>query len=135
MLDRALPCSPEDWLQRAQSSLEIAKYPMESASVFADDLCYQAQQAVEKALKAVFVKRNWKLRYTHDIRELIVGLRHQGLSVPKEIDGAARLTKYAVEARYPNFIELATKDDLAEAIRLAEIVVEWVANQLSASQP
>ncbi len=43
--------SPEEWLQRAQSSLALAR--QQGEGVLLEDLCYQAQQAAEKAVKAL----------------------------------------------------------------------------------
>jgi len=40
----------ESWLVRARSSLEIAK-ARNSDLIYYEDLCYQAQQAAEKAIK------------------------------------------------------------------------------------
>ena len=34
---------------------------------FLEDLCYHAQQAAEKALKAVYRRNGWMFRYTHDL--------------------------------------------------------------------
>ena len=36
---------------------------------FYEDLCFHAQQAVEKALKAVYQHNRWVFRYTHDLDE------------------------------------------------------------------
>ena len=41
----------ETWIDRAKSSLEIAR-TRNSTLVYYEDLCYQAQQTVEKAVKA-----------------------------------------------------------------------------------
>ena len=51
------PEEPDDlealeWLARARSSLALAKQPKPEAAFWAD-LCYQAQQAAEKGMKAV----------------------------------------------------------------------------------
>ncbi|HVT02768.1 MAG TPA: HEPN domain-containing protein [Thermoanaerobaculia bacterium] len=50
--DRATPGSAEDWLARARSDLAIARSPLPEGA-FLEDLCFHAQQAAEKALKAV----------------------------------------------------------------------------------
>ena len=46
---------PEEWLKHAISDLTIAKESVD-AKVLNNSLCYLAQQAVEKALKAIKVK-------------------------------------------------------------------------------
>jgi hypothetical protein len=44
----------EAWIDRAKSSLEIAG-TRNSNLVYYEDLCYQAQQAVEKAVKGLLI--------------------------------------------------------------------------------
>jgi HEPN domain-containing protein len=46
--------SHDEWLKRARSSLGLAKSSGDE-SVYYEDLCFQAQQAVEKALKALLI--------------------------------------------------------------------------------
>jgi HEPN domain-containing protein len=49
------PDNPAEWIARAKSSLALATAT--TPGVLYEDLCFQAQQAAEKALKAVFVSR------------------------------------------------------------------------------
>jgi len=44
----------KSWLDRAKSSLAISKIKADE-NIFYEDLCFQAQQAVEKALKGLLV--------------------------------------------------------------------------------
>jgi len=66
-------------LARARGDLAIAKAPLPKGA-FYEDLCFHAQQAAEKALKAVYQHHGWPFRYTHDLDELIGGLRRNGLT-------------------------------------------------------
>lgn len=43
---------------------------------------------------------------------------------------AAQLTDYAVEARYPGPVEPVTEEEYAEALQLAEAVVNWADQQI-----
>ena len=59
-----------NWLKRAKSNLiraKIEKLP----DVYWEDLCYDAQQACEKSLKALLIFNEIKFRFVHDIGELI----------------------------------------------------------------
>ncbi len=51
--DRPVPGSAEDWLARAEGDLALARVPLPEGA-FYEDLCFHAQQAAEKALKAVY---------------------------------------------------------------------------------
>lgn len=48
------PGGPQDWLRHAWSDLELARIKRNS-KVLLEDLCFHAEQAAEKALKAVLV--------------------------------------------------------------------------------
>ena len=122
--DRPIPGTPRDWLVRAKSDLAFARLPLPEGA-FYEDLCFHAQQAAEKALKAVYQYRGWTFRYTHDLEELVTGLKQQGLAIPPEVDDAVVLTSFAWEARYPGLSEPVTAEEYQEALGHAEAVVDW----------
>ena len=120
--------TPEEWLSRAKSNLALAKQP-KSKEIYWEDLCFETQQAVEKALKAILLFKGIKFRFVHDIAELLTLLEQNGINLPEEIRAAAILTDYSVEARYPGPFEPVTEDEFKEALRIAEAVVAWVESQ------
>lgn len=61
--DRPIPGTPQDWLGRAKSDLVLARLPLPEGA-FYEDLCFHAQQAAEKALKAVYQDHGWTF-HTH----------------------------------------------------------------------
>lgn len=77
------PDDPREWLNRARSNLLRAAQVV--PGVYLEDLCYDAQQATEKALKAVFVHRGWAFPYTHNLTRLLAMLEQSGLQVPKYV--------------------------------------------------
>lgn len=119
------PADPEEWLRRARSSLARAKASGSIPDTVLEDFCFDAQQAVEKAIKAVLVSRNAGFPKTHSIADLLSLIEATGLKVPPDILESASLTAYAVEARYPGVFEEVTEMDAAEAVRLAERVFLW----------
>ena len=54
-----------------------------------------AQQAAEKAVKAVYKSHGWEFRYTHDIGELLNGLQVNDLAIPEGVRGAIEPAEYA----------------------------------------
>ena len=52
--ERFPPDDPREWLNRARSNLTRAKAKI--PGVYLEDLCFDAQQAVEKAMKALLIK-------------------------------------------------------------------------------
>ena len=73
------------------------------------DLCFDAQQAAEKAIKAVFIHRGEAFPHTHDLEKLIRLLRGNGQKVPKYVDAAKELARFAVTMRYPNFASVTRR--------------------------
>lgn len=98
--ERSESGSPVDWLRHARSDLALAGTPR-SKDVPLGTLCFHAQQAVEKSIKAVLVHKGIVFPYVHDIATLITLLIDAGLPWPEELNEAAELTPYAVEIRYP----------------------------------
>ena len=113
-----------DWLRRAQSSLALAKVPRPKDALW-EDLCFHAQQAAEKALKAVLVEKKIPFRFVHDLNELIDTLEEHGQKMPEQVKKSVILTGYAVATRYPGNYEPVSKNEWKDAVVLAEAVVSW----------
>ena len=118
------PGTPEDWLVRANGDLALAKVPLPEGA-FYEDLCFHAQQAAEKAIKAVYVECGLVFRFIHDLDELLSGLERKGVPIPQEVNDVGILTTYAWEARYPGVSEPVTEDEYREAVKVAQKVVAW----------
>jgi HEPN domain-containing protein len=128
-LDRLERGSPRDWMRRAWSNLVRSEQP-KVGGVLWEDLCFDAQQATEKALKAVLLDKGIRFRFVHDIGELVSLLVDNGVAFPGEVEEAVELTGYAVEARYPGPFEPVTEEEHARAVGLARAVVEWAKSQI-----
>ena len=130
MPPRRLPSDdPREWLNRARSDLSMAK--AQGVGIYYEDLCFHAQQAAEKAIKAVLLHRGIRFPYVHDIGELIRLLRRKTVSVPARVWKARELTHYAVETRYPGLSEPVSDKEYRDAVTLAETVVHWVDRQIT----
>jgi HEPN domain-containing protein len=123
--DRSSTGSPEEWLKRARSNLARSKLPKVEEALW-EDYCFDAQQAAEKALKALLLFNNIPFRFVHDIAELLTLLEQNGFELPEEIRAGAELSDYAVEARYPSPMEPVTEQEYEEAISISKIIVSWV---------
>lgn len=123
---------PHEWLKRARSNLVRSKDRI--PDVYLEDLCYDAQQAVEKAIKGLLIYLGVSFPFVHSISELLTIVEDAGRKVPNEIKESAKLTEYAVESRYPGVAEPVTEQEYKEAIELAERVVAW-AEKMIGSEP
>ncbi len=126
---RPIPGSPADWLTRAGGDLALACVPLPEGG-FYEDLCFHAQQAAEKAVKAVYIFKGWTFRYIHDLEELFTDLQGKGLSIPEQILEAVILTDYAFDTRYPGIANPITHEEYKRAVTLAERVFEWALTQV-----
>jgi len=126
---REKPIGADEWLRRARSNLARARGPA-GEDVLLEDLCFDAQQAAEKALKALLCGRGMDFPFIHDLGELVAVLARNGVAVPDTVRDAVSLTQYAVQTRYPGAYEPVSDEEWNEAVRLAAGVVNWVEGQL-----
>ena len=126
--ERFPPDDPREWMNRARSSLAIAKNRVPQA--YLEDLCFEAQQAAEKSIKAVMIARNIEFPYVHDLDHLLSLLEDEGEVIPAPIRQASKLTKYATVTRYPGDMGPVTAQEYAEAIAIAEAVIRWAEERI-----
>ena len=122
--------APLRWLDNARADLALARIPLPEGGLY-EHLCFHAQQAAEKALKAVLCANGVEYPFIHNV-QLLIDLLPSGLSAPQNILAAADLTPYAVATRYPGEVEPVTAEERAEAVRAATIVVHWAESLLKA---
>ena len=112
-------------LRHAESSLEIGHYNW---------ACFAAQQAAEKALKALAMHLLGELPRGHDLVRLYRLVRgHVRLTLNE--DALARLTMYYTQARYPNAgletpSEEISRAQAEEAVATARGVVDEVSKAI-----
>ena len=112
-----------EWLRFAKDDLNAARVGPDLISL--EILCFHAQQAAEKALKAALIDQSTDFPYTHDMGELLTILEEIGISYTAGSPEANRLTRYAVSVRYPGLADPVTPDEYRDALRLAEGIVQW----------
>jgi HEPN domain-containing protein len=88
-----------DWMDQAQGDLAHAHHDLEDG--FYDWACFSAQQAAQKAVKAVFQKLGAEA-WGHSVADLLEEL-NRSQTVPDELkDIALELDKAYIPTRYPN---------------------------------
>jgi HEPN domain-containing protein len=94
----------------------------------AEMIGFCAQQAVEKALKAVLTHKSVEYRRTHDIAELLDLATAEGINVAPVLEDAKRLTPFAASFRYdymPDERDVDKQLDIAWANQVVHAAVEW----------
>jgi HEPN domain-containing protein len=121
--ERRPPDDPREWINRARSNLVRAQAML--PGVYLEDLCFDAQQAAEKAIKAVLIVRGAIFPPIHDLAGLLTILGQNDEAIPPAIADAARLTRFAASTRYPGVAEPVTVEEHQRAVAIAEAVVTW----------
>ncbi len=116
----------KEWIKRAKSNLAMAKAGRVSQDILFEDLCFDAQQAVEKGLKSLCIANEVVFPKTHDIAYLLELLEKGGIEVPEEVLKSKLLTDYAVQVRYPGEYEPVTETEYLKTMKIAETALNWV---------
>ena len=92
--------------------------------------CWLAQQAVEKALKAVLVYLGIEFPWRHDL-DALRNLIPDGWQLKEEHPRLGNLTAWAIAARYPGGWPDATGTDAQAAVQQARAVYSSVLRDLA----
>jgi len=120
-----MPPDPEscarEWLAVAESDL-LAAASLVGNPALPRQASYCAQQAAEKAIKAVLSRLNVAFPKTHDLPELLALLPADHPLCQLTIDWET-LTEWAVRGRYPGTGPAAMDTEACEAITMAKRIV------------
>lgn len=120
--------------------LNYARENLESSKVLLDNNLYNPclqniQQAVEKALKAIFIEKAINLKRTHDLLEIKYILQKNNIEIDISDDDCDFLNSIYLPSKYPVVSVLAEYDPDEEvcqdAINIAERVLESVSQFLA----
>ncbi|MGB9718955.1 MAG: HEPN domain-containing protein [Thermoproteota archaeon] len=113
------------WLKQAERDLKAARDSFNSGNY--EWACFQAQQAAEKALKAVLFLRGFRAVLTHSIFELVNRVGDEELKK----EDVKFLDSVYVASRYPNSFseevvpsEYFDAGDAEKCLRLSELILE-----------
>lgn len=88
---------------------------------------FHAQQAAEKALKAVMIANGLRIDKTHDLNRLA-----RTVKAPAAIDDAAAfVTPFYMAGRYPDSAEGVSAADAQSALAQSEVILQWCRMQTS----
>ncbi len=118
------------WLHKAQHDLRSAHRLYTDDPPLLDTAAYHCQQAAEKALKGYLTLHDIQFRKTHLLAPLVAECAKLDYQFHELAEAAAKLTPYATEFRYPGEGLDPEESDVAEAMQLAQTVVEFVMRRL-----
>lgn len=106
------------WIAKADEDLTAAERLIALDASLSAVVCFHAQQAVEKLLKALLVSASVRFARTHDVVQLLPG----DLAPPIPLADLAPLNRYAIEARYPIGEEPISGEEARAAIAVSRRV-------------
>ena len=118
----------EDWFTQAKRDLESSRAQKKDG--FFEWSCFIAQQAAEKAVKAVY-QRFGEDAWGHSLTDLLAGLKDMTPVDEVTKRSATRLDSYYIPSRYPNAwpsgtpAKYITEEDAEHAIGHSEKIVQF----------
>lgn len=125
-----------DWLRQAEADLTHARHALAGKDF--EWACFAAQQAAEKALKALFSFLGMDA-WGHTLTALIGNLPASASPSPSLVDCARRLDKHYILTRYPNGFDSGaptdyyTRGEAEQAIQDAEAILGFCQNSVRGS--
>ena len=126
----SLPQSAGEWLAHAESDLRFGRLGSGEEDILPAQICFHAQQAAGKSLKALLLSTGTDFPLTHDLGQLLELCSHAGIEIPPEVLEADSLTPYAVETRYPGQLDDISRAEMTQALMLAAGTVAWARSLL-----
>ena len=121
----------KQWLHKAANDLRNISNNLSAEEVPTDTICFHAQQAIEKLLKAVLVANGRNVTKTHDLVKLltdVMDLMPELLPFEEQFE---EVSEYGVAVRYPNGFSDPTLDEASHAYEIARKVEEIVLLKLN----
>jgi HEPN domain-containing protein len=122
-------------LRKAGEDRFVAERLMEDPGSPAWAIGFHAQQAVEKALKAVLSQHGIEFPRTHNLALLVELLRRAGLEVPPGSVELDQLIPFGVTLRYDDLGNEGLAMDSKVVRALMQRVLEWAGRSLSGDEP
>ncbi len=115
----------EEWVRKAEADLQTAKREARvRRNPNFDAVCFHAQQAVEKMLKARLAAMRRDIPRTHDLAQLLDALLDAEPLWDAWRPALDELVSYAVEFRYPG--ETSTADMAKHAVKSAKKICKEI---------
>lgn len=113
------------WMGKAEEDLETAKFNYQGKRY--NVAAFFCQQSVEKALKALSIKKKGKFKKIHDLKLLA-----KDVKLPKKyIPFCEEMSLAYVYSRYPDVAEVKEiKEESKKFIKNAELILKWIEKKL-----
>lgn len=120
---------PAHWIAHARDDLMVARRMSSDPATPPRYACWNAQQAVEKALKATLLALEISYPKRHDL-EALAELLPGDWTVKAHQAALAELTQWAMESRYPGAWPEPDAAEAQQALAVAEAAIEAILQDL-----
>ncbi|MDI6873987.1 HEPN domain-containing protein [Candidatus Solincola sp.] len=124
----------KDWLEQAERDLSKARVDLEHS--YFEWACFTAQQAAEKAVKALGMHKGLSI-WGHAVSVILRALREK-MEIPEELVSLAQvLDAYYIPSRYPNGFDTGKPADYynlkmaSEAIDAADKIIRFCCEHMA----
>lgn len=118
-----------DWLSRADEDILIAELAIKNDGP-PNLICFHAQQAAEKCLKAFLSYREFTVRKVHDLPTLIVDCAKFDAEFLEFKENAIYLTQFYIETRYPGDMPIFNINEARKALNGALDIKKFVLSKI-----
>ena len=112
----------QHWLRKADNDLVTARQTL----LLCGGPTFHAQQAIEKALKALLTASEIPFQRIHDLSRLLDQALPLLPALESFREGLATISNYAVDTRYPEVTSDPTRQEAVEALTTAEKVTAMI---------
>ncbi len=126
---------PHKWLEFAREDFVLAEVALEKKIY--NQVCFHAQQGVEKALKGFLRTQSRSVPKVHVLNELVALCREIDSSFSKLEQTCLKLDRFYILTRYPDALPgvgsegMPTAQDAQEAVDLLGKALRWIQGKIS----
>jgi HEPN domain-containing protein len=118
------------WCEKGRRDFITAQNSLlDTKEIFPDIICFHAQQAAEKYLKAYLVFLQHEFPKTHALEDLVLLASSEDPACRDLFTIASELSPYAVEVRYPDSPS-PSLEDAHEAVRAADAIRNYILEKI-----
>ena len=118
------------WITKAKHDLDTAKLVFVSLPDYDDTIAFHCQQAIEKILKAYLIFLEIEFKQVHDLGYLLNLIVTKDESLEIYYTKVDEISRYAVQIRYPDEIIRLSKQQIQDAIHLADQLYILIENKV-----
>ena len=121
------------WLLKAEHDLATAKIVASQLPDFDDTIAFHCQQAIEKSFKGYLVYLDIEFKPVHDLGYLLNLIGTKDDSLDLYYDRVVIVSRFVVQIRYPDQVIKLTKEQISDAIELANLIFELVQSKITSN--